>query len=245
MVKGNAFLSSTCTKLIQKGRKNEKILKSLSRSFWSRSGNTLWRGSCYWCTFEVHFFIYANKHCSVLLLEGTVSRDFWLQVFFMNHSYSNKPLNITIGLFQICSTNLEIFTSLNDTGEKLPQVSTVPVAKFTAATATGINCGGSKCSNGVCLRSQRRRGGSKWSRGGSVDQWSQICITLTRNRIQISIKVKSRIRIRIKMKRGFCIKVMRIRKAWCNLYTSLTISPFSYIIQFILKKWIGEIRLSC
>jgi hypothetical protein len=37
----------------------------------------------------------------------------------------------------------------------------------------------------------------KWSPGGSVNQWSQIRITLMRIRIRISIKVKSWIRIRI------------------------------------------------
>ncbi len=34
------------------------------------------------------------------------------------------------------------------------------------------------------------------SRGGSVDQWSQIRITSMRSRFRIRIKVKSRIRIR-------------------------------------------------
>jgi hypothetical protein len=43
--------------------------------------------------------------------------------------------------------------------------------------------------------------GSKWSRGESKDQWSQIPITLTRSRIRIRIKVKSWIPIiRIKVK---------------------------------------------
>jgi hypothetical protein len=37
-----------------------QYFKKLSRSFWSRSGNTLWRGSCYWCTFKVHFFMQTN-----------------------------------------------------------------------------------------------------------------------------------------------------------------------------------------
>jgi hypothetical protein len=36
----------------------------------------------------------------------------------------------------------------------------------------------------------------KWSPGGFVDQWSQICITLMWSRIQIRIQVKGRIRIR-------------------------------------------------
>ncbi len=43
-------------------------------------------------------------------------------------------------------------------------------------------------------RSQERRGSSKWSRGGSVDYWSHIRITLLRSRIQIRITVKTRIR---------------------------------------------------
>jgi hypothetical protein len=48
------------------------------------------------------------------------------------------------------------------------------------------------------------RGGPQWrgklkmDRGGFVDQWSQICLTLMGARIQISIKVKRRIRIRIR-----------------------------------------------
>jgi hypothetical protein len=33
-------------------------------------------------------------------------------------------------------------------------------------------------------RSQWRRGGSKWSRRGSVDQWPQICTTVMRTRKQ-------------------------------------------------------------
>ncbi len=52
-------------------------------------------------------------------------------------------------------------------------------------------------------RSQWRRGGSIWSPGVSVDQWSQIRIILMRSRIRIRIKGKSWIRNRI--------KVMRIR----------------------------------
>jgi hypothetical protein len=43
-------------------------------------------------------------------------------------------------------------------------------------------------------RSQWRLGGSKWSPGGSVEQWSQIRITF---RIRIRIKVKRLIRIRL------------------------------------------------
>jgi hypothetical protein len=43
-------------------------------------------------------------------------------------------------------------------------------------------------------------GGSKWSLEVSVDQWSEICITLIRTRIRIRIKVKSWIRTRIRIK---------------------------------------------
>jgi hypothetical protein len=39
-----------------------------------------------------------------------------------------------------------------------------------------------------------------WSPEGSVEQWSQIGITLMKSRIRIRIKVKSRIRIRIKVR---------------------------------------------
>jgi hypothetical protein len=62
-------------------------------------------------------------------------------------------------------------------------------------------------------RSQSRRGGSKWSNGGSVDQWSLIRFNVMRSRIRIHYKVKSRNRIRIKVKRGIRIriKVTRIR----------------------------------
>ncbi len=42
-----------------------------------------------------------------------------------------------------------------------------------------------------CRCSQWRRRGSKWSREGTADEWSQNCITLIRNRIRIRIKVKS------------------------------------------------------
>jgi hypothetical protein len=59
--------------------------------------------------------------------------------------------------------------------------------------------------------------------GGSVNQWSQIRITLTRNRIRIQIRVKMKIRIRgfcIKVKRGIririCINVKRIRNTVRN-----------------------------
>jgi hypothetical protein len=59
----------------------------------------------------------------------------------------------------------------------------------------------------------------KWSPGGSIDQSSQIPITLKRSRIRIRIKVESwiRIKILIRIKRKswirirICIKVMRIR----------------------------------
>ncbi len=48
---------------------------------------------------------------------------------------------------------------------------------------------------------QWRRGGIKWSTGGSVDQWSQISITLM-NRIRIRIEVKIWIRIRMEVMRS-------------------------------------------
>jgi hypothetical protein len=56
---------------------------------------------------------------------------------------------------------------------------------------------------------QWRRGGSKWSFEWSVEQWSQIQITLKRNMIRIYIRVKSRIRIRISIKevRGIWIQI--------------------------------------
>ncbi len=64
--------------------------------------------------------------------------------------------------------------------------------------------------------SQRRRGGSKRSLRGSLDQWSLISITLMRSRIQLRIrnKVKCRIRISITVIRGIQvhIKVMGIHK---------------------------------
>ncbi len=55
---------------------------------------------------------------------------------------------------------------------------------------------------------------------GSVDKWSQICITLMRSRVQSwGIKVKSRIRIRIKVKIRFRIHVKRgIRYQYCILF---------------------------
>jgi hypothetical protein len=43
-------------------------------------------------------------------------------------------------------------------------------------------------------------GFSKWSPGGSVEQWSQIAITLMRSSIRTRIEVKRWIRIRIKVK---------------------------------------------
>jgi hypothetical protein len=67
------------------------------------------------------------------------------------------------------------------------------------------------------MEAWRRRGGSKWRRGGSVGKWSQTCITLIRSRIRIRIQtrieVKSLICIRIKVRSWtrIRIKVMRIR----------------------------------
>jgi hypothetical protein len=54
------------------------------------------------------------------------------------------------------------------------------------------SCGGSKW----------RRGDSKWSRGWSVDQWSELHITFIRSWIRIRIKEKSRILIKGKVKVG-------------------------------------------
>jgi hypothetical protein len=57
-----------------------------------------------------------------------------------------------------------------------------------------------------------RRGGSKWSPGGSVDQWSQIRIPLiTLSKIRTRNKVISRIRICIKVKRWIPIRIKVIR----------------------------------
>ncbi len=55
-----------------------------------------------------------------------------------------------------------------------------------------ISCGGSKSSYGG-------RWTFKWRRGGSVGQWSQICITLDAGSVAAK-KVKARIRIQIKVK---------------------------------------------
>ncbi len=41
------------------------------------------------------------------------------------------------------------------------------------------------------------RGGSKWSRGGSVDQWSQIRIKVKSQKMLIHIKEKRWIRIKL------------------------------------------------
>ncbi len=56
-------------------------------------------------------------------------------------------------------------------------------------------------------RPQWRLGRSKWSPGGSVDQWLQICITL---------KNEKWIRIRIRIWIRISIKVMRIRDVNSN-----------------------------
>jgi hypothetical protein len=39
-------------------------------------------------------------------------------------------------------------------------------------------------------RLQWRRGGQKWSPGGSIGPWSQIRITLMRSRIRIRVRIK-------------------------------------------------------
>ncbi len=103
-------------------------------------------------------------------------------------------------------------------------------------------------------RSQLRRRGSKWSRGGSSDQWSHFPITFLRNRIRIRIriciKVKSRIRIRINMKRGIRIKVMRIGNTrywfislWVPVWHAETMNVKNLrtitgtVITFYCQKW--------
>jgi hypothetical protein len=66
----------------------------------------------------------------------------------------------------------------------------------------------------------RRFSGSEWSPGGSVNQCSQIRITLMRSRIRIRTKMKSSIRIRSKVKSWIRIriKVMRIRPGRNSIY---------------------------
>jgi hypothetical protein len=60
-------------------------------------------------------------------------------------------------------------------------------------------------------------GGSKWSPGGPVDQWSQIPITLKKSWIQIHFKVKSWIWIRIRIE-GKCWFRIRIKvNSWIRI----------------------------
>jgi hypothetical protein len=49
-------------------------------------------------------------------------------------------------------------------------------------------------------------GRSKWRRGGSVGQWSQICITLMRSKIRIKVKAQTRIRIMVKSRGSASVK---------------------------------------
>ncbi len=87
-------------------------------------------------------------------------------------------------------------------------------------------------------RSQWRSGGYKWSPGRSVDQWSQILITLIRSRILfririkvkgwiwISIKVTVWIRIRIEVRSWIRTRIseMRIRNPYDVMLNLLTCS---------------------
>ncbi len=79
------------------------------------------------------------------------------------------------------------------------------------------NCGGSKWSNKglwtLVVQALRLKTGPG-IRGGSVDQWSQICITLLRSRIRIRIQVRDKVTrwIRMRSRIRVCIKVKsRIR----------------------------------
>jgi len=62
-------------------------------------------------------------YLTVLLLKGTVSRDFLLLVFFMNQ-FPPKPLSIPLGPFRIFSKirgdirSSRLTTVINDTGDK-------------------------------------------------------------------------------------------------------------------------------
>jgi hypothetical protein len=58
-----------------------------------------------------------------------------------------------------------------------------------------------KAQNGATDAHKGRRGGSKCSPGGYVDQWTHIRITLMMSRIRIRIKVRGRIRICIEVKK--------------------------------------------
>ncbi len=80
-----------------------------------------------------------------------------------------------------------------------------------------------------------RIGGSKCSRGGSLGQWSQSCITLMKSRIRTRIKVKSRPEPQWKLKWiRIRIKVMRIQKPafkWVINDQSHYLKTTSYLIS--------------
>jgi hypothetical protein len=63
--------------------------------------------------------------------------------------------------------------------------------------------------------SQWMPGGSKWSPGVSIDQWSQISITLKRSWIRIRIKVENSIRIRVKVEKAESGSALK----WCGSAT--------------------------
>jgi hypothetical protein len=120
-----------------------------------------------------YFFLCKQTLLWPAALRDSVTR-FLASGFFMNH----LPTSPWSGLVRLASQGAPPVSTTQANNchrcqryqwQSLPAVLLIP-----GATTTGINCGGSKCSNGGCLRSQWRRGGSKWSRGGSVDQWSQI-----------------------------------------------------------------------
>jgi hypothetical protein len=85
----------------------------------------------------------------------------------------------------------------------------------------------------------------KWSLGGSLDHWSQICNTLMVSWIRIRIKVNSRIRIRINMKRGIRIRIrIRIVVFWIRntgFILLLVIFNLECVIQ-ILELLDGQVH---
>ncbi len=74
-------------------------------------------------------------------------RDFLLLDFF-NESVSPKPLIIPLGPFQIFSKihgdirSSSLTTGINDTGGKLPPVSTTPAANFATSFTSVVDTGG-------------------------------------------------------------------------------------------------------
>ncbi len=101
------------------------------------------------------FFVTITTSCYICqLLKDRVTR-FFLQVFF-HESSSHKPLQITVGSFQIFSKILGVIrkwrctTGINDTSlpqvsttpvEDLPPVSTTPAANFVTGTAGVVDTG--------------------------------------------------------------------------------------------------------